>query len=199
MWVEKEGVGEMERSRSFVAGKDDDEFRNYSDSSRQQVVERHYRLMRTHQTVEHVKRMAEKYHKFDHAKMTIRQAFECLESYVDSSDPDTELPNLVHMLQTAERIRRAGYPDWFQIAGLIHDMGKIMFLWGNAQDGQQGTADGDQWSLGGDTFVVGCRIPDSIVFPEFNCLNEDAANVVYNSELGMYEEGCGIHNLQFGK
>lgn len=35
-------------------------------------------------------------------------------------------------------IRAAGHPDWFQLVGLIHDMGKIMFMWGNSADGQMG-------------------------------------------------------------
>jgi hypothetical protein len=45
---------------------------------------------------------------------------------------------MVHMLQTAEGIRKAGHPDWFQLVGLLHDMGKIMFLWGAEEDGQIG-------------------------------------------------------------
>ena len=60
--------------------------------------------------------------------MSVSQAFRLLEGYVDSSDPDVSLPNFVHMLQTAEGIRKAGHSDWFQVIGLIHDMGKIMFL-----------------------------------------------------------------------
>ena len=39
--------------------------------------------------------------------------------------------------------------------------------------GQVGTADGPQWSLGGDTWVVGCAIPDTVVFPQFTELNPD--------------------------
>jgi hypothetical protein len=31
------------------------------------------------------------------------------------------------------------------LVALLHDMGKIQFLWGGAEDGQQGTADGPQW------------------------------------------------------
>jgi hypothetical protein len=46
-------------------------------------------------------------------------------------------PNLVHMLQTAEAMRSAGHPDWFQLVGLLHDMGKIMFLWGDRETGQE--------------------------------------------------------------
>ena len=51
-------------------------------------------------------------------------------------------------MQTAEGIKNAGHPEWFQVVGLIHDMGKVMFLWGSGSDGQQGTADGPQWALG---------------------------------------------------
>lgn len=93
-------------------------FRNYTNSSLQARVEDHYRNMRLHQTVEFYRRMEEKYSFADghyRAKMTIREAFTALESYVDSSDPDLSLPNLVHMLQTAEGIRKAGHPDWFQV------------------------------------------------------------------------------------
>lgn len=104
---------------------------------------------------------------------------------------------MIHMLQTAEGIRRAGHPDWMQLVGLIHDMGKIMFLWGTPEDGQIGTAEGPQWALGGDTWVVGCRIPDCTVFPEFNALNPDMQNDRYNTELGIYQPQCGFENLQF--
>ena len=89
-----------------------------------------YKLMRTHQTLAFTQKMSHKY-SFENGprcKMSIREAFRVLESYVDSSDPDVSLPNLVHMLQTAEGVRRAGHPEWFQVVGLIHDMGKIMFL-----------------------------------------------------------------------
>ena len=110
--------------------KSKEEFRNYVDSDRQSVVEDHYRNMRTFQTVEFVNEMHRIY-SFKHggrAKMTIRDAFKLLKSYIDSSDPDMTLPNIIHMLQTAEGIRRDGHPEWMQLVGLIHDMGKIMFL-----------------------------------------------------------------------
>jgi inositol oxygenase len=174
-----------------------EEFRNYKDSDRQAVVDNHYRLMRTHQSVEFVDRMMEKY-SFDkpRATMSIREAFRILETYVDSSDPDVSLPNLVHMLQTAEGIRKAGFPDWMQLVGLIHDMGKIMFLWGTEADGQVGTGDGAQWALGGDTWVVGCKIPDTTVFPHYNELNADETDPRYNTEYGIYEPNCGFDNLK---
>lgn len=172
-------------------------FRNYADSDRQATVEKHYRFMRSHQTVAFVDRMYRKYHRFDHAKMTIAQAFQHLEGYVDASDPDADFPNLEHCLQTAEGIRAAGQPEWFQLVGLLHDVGKIMYLWGTEADGQVGTADGQQWALGGDTWVVGCSIPGTVVFPEFNALNPDQQNPRYNTRVGMYQQGCGLDNLRF--
>jgi hypothetical protein len=44
---------------------------------------------------------------------------------------------------------------------------------GTGADGQEGTLTGAQWALGGDTWVVGARIPDVAVLPEFNTLNPD--------------------------
>lgn len=65
-------------------------FRNYVDSDRQDIVTNHYRLMRSNQTVEFVDRMIAKY-SFEkpRQKMTILEAFKKLETYVDSSDPDS--------------------------------------------------------------------------------------------------------------
>ena len=80
---------------------------------------------------------AKQWHTFDKAELTIREAFNELRDYADSSDPDTSLPNVVHAFQTAESARAAGEPDWLVLTALIHDMGKIMFKWGRPEDGQQ--------------------------------------------------------------
>lgn len=182
--------------------KADEDFRIYSVTDSPKRVVEHYRDMRLFQTVDFYRKMEQKYD-FSNGNyrrlMTIEEAFAELENYVDSSDPDLELPNLLHLLQTAEGIRRAGHPDWLQLTGLLHDMGKIMFLWGTGEDGQDGySPDGKQWALGGDTFVVGCQIPtDAIIFPEFNLLNPDMHNEKYNTLYGMYEPNCGLDNLCF--
>ncbi|KAL7461065.1 hypothetical protein ACHAXS_001500 [Conticribra weissflogii] len=178
------------------------EFRTYDDATSPARVVEHYRDMRTFQTVEFYKRMEEKY-SFENGKfrkmMTIEEALDELENYVDASDPDLDLPNLLHLLQTAEGIRKAGHPDWLQLTGLLHDMGKIMFLWGTSDDGQDGySPNGKQWALGGDTFVLGCQIPnEAVVFPEFNKCNPDMGDERYNSKFGVYEPHCGIDNLMW--
>lgn len=178
--------------------KDTEEFRNYETSAAQARVENHYKNMRTYQTMAFLEKMEKKYYKFDKEELTIMEAFERLQDYVDASDPDSELANLIHMMQTAEAIRKAGHPDWMVLTGLLHDMGKIMFLWGTEEDGQVGTASGQQWALGGDTWVVGAPIPEKgIVFPQFSHLNPDMKDARYNSGLGMYKEKEGIMNLNF--
>ena len=95
--------------------------------------------------------------------MTIMDAVHMLDALVDESDPDTDLPNSVHAFQTAERIRVA-HPDkdWFHLIGLLHDLGKVMALWGEPQ-----------YCVVGDTFPLGCKFSENIVFPETFANNPD--------------------------
>ena len=69
---------------------------------------------------------------------------------------------------------------------MIHDFGKILHKWGNDEDG---TSIGTQFSLVGDTFIVGCAYPETLVYPEFN-------NLVKNEfdSLGVYSPKCGLDN-----
>ena len=50
--------------------------------------------------------------------MGVWEALEYLNTLVDDSDPDTDLSQIEHNLQTAEAIRRDGHPRWFILAGL---------------------------------------------------------------------------------
>jgi inositol oxygenase len=93
--------------------KADEEFRVYNQETTPQRVVDHYRDMRLHHTVAFYKHMEQKYDFSNGAfrkLMTMEEAFEELEEYVDASDPDMDLPNKLHLLQTAEGIRRAGHP-----------------------------------------------------------------------------------------
>ena len=174
-----------------MVSKNDDiiNFRNYQNV--EESIKQNYFLCRRNQTVKYVKRMHEKYLTFDR-KLTFDEIFNHLEKFVDVSDPDISLPNFYHGIQTAEGIRKDGLPEWLQLVGLIHDIGKIMFLKGCDEDG---TSIEKQWGIVGDTFIVGCEIPDSIVYPEFNKENPDMENPEYNTKLGIYSEGCGLDNV----
>ena len=166
-------------------------FRVYDNSDVKAAVREHYRKMRKNQTLDYVQRMQKKYLTFD-KPMDLWETMEHLNSLVDVSDPDLDLPNIQHLIQSAEAIRADDRPDWMQLTGLIHDLGKVMFLWGNNEDG---TSQAEQWGMVGDVFVVGCKLPDTCVYPEFNALNKDMSDRRYNTDLGIYKEGCGLDNV----
>jgi len=166
---------------------DKDKFRDYTgvDELGERVKKTYYE-MHSSQTVEFVLRQQEKWLKFNHMEATGMEALEILNELVDESDPDLDLPNIVHAFQTAERIREL-HPDkpWFHLVGLIHDMGKVMAFYGEPQ-----------WAVVGDTFVVGCKPGPSVVYGEASFKgNPDMLDPRYNTYYGQYEAGCGLDNL----
>lgn len=173
-----------------MIAKEKQEFRNYEQGEITAAVKEHYQKMRSRQTLDYVRGMKKKYLTYD-KPLEIWEAMEKLNALVDVSDPDLDLPNAQHLIQSAEAIRSDNRPDWMQLVGLIHDLGKVMYLWGSDEDG---TSQAEQWGLVGDVFVVGCEIPDTCVYPEFNRLNPDMQNPLLGSELGIYQERCGIDN-----
>lgn len=164
-------------------------FRNYSIVSN--AISENYRTARKYQTIKFVKEMHIKYSNLN-LKLGIWNILKQLNDLIDISDPDISHPNLYHAIQTAEMIRNDGHPEWLQLVGLIHDIGKIMYLKG---DDITGTSKKKQWAMVGDTFIVGCKIPDKIIFPEFNCFNLDYHNEKYNTTLGIYSSKCGLDNV----
>src|SRR5262245_55880135 len=164
-------------------GKHPGDFRNYEATERPTVKE-FYRLNHRHQTVDFVKQKKAQYLTLDRRRMSVWGALEYLNTLVDDSDPDLDLTQIDHALQTAESIRRAGQPRWFIVTGLIHDLGKILCLWGEPQ-----------WAVVGDTFPVGCAFSNMIVYPEFFADNADSHNPVYATELGIYTRHCGLANV----
>lgn len=164
--------------------KQPDAFRQYESEDTRSGVREFYRLNHTHQTVDFVRQKRAEYLSLQKRRMGIWEALEFLNALKDDSDPDTELPQIEHCLQTAEAIRRDGHPDWFILTGLIHDLGKILCLFGEPQ-----------WAVVGDTFPVGCRFSEKIVFHEFFDQNPDSENPGYATELGIYERQTGLDNV----
>jgi len=167
----------------IAASKSTDEYRNYEEPARDTVRE-FYRLNHTYQTYDFVQQKRADYLQFDKKKMPVWDAFQFLNQLVDDSDPDTDLDQFQHLLQTAEAIRRDGHPDWMVCVGLLHDMGKVLCLFGEPQ-----------WAVVGDTFPVGCSYSDKIVYPEFFKNNPDYSNERYNTKLGVYKPNCGLRNV----
>jgi inositol oxygenase len=165
--------------------KEEDEFRNYVDSERVETVKEFYRLNHTYQTYDFVCKKEAEFLLFNKKEMSIWEAVEFLNTLVDDSDPDTDLDHTQHLLQTSEAIRADGHPDWFVLTGFLHDLGKVLCLFGEPQ-----------WAVVGDTFPVGCAYSDKIVYPEFFKVNPDYTNNKFNSKFGIYSEHCGLDHVK---
>ncbi len=161
----------MNSLRTYLLGTTQHKF--YTDQHRIQtydyVIQKHNEL-RTRPTIQ----------------MTMKSALEKMDEFIDPSDPDTHSENSIHAYQTAERIRNK-YPDdkELQICGLIHDLGKVLFSFGEPSI-----------AVVGDTYVVGCEFPKSIVYYETMKENPDFNHPIYSDKNGVYTQGCGIENLK---
>lgn len=167
----------------YQAGKSQDQFRNYATEANPTVTE-FYRQNHAYQTLDFVLQKKAEFGGLRRGKKSIWEMAEYLNTLVDDSDPDTDLTQIEHLLQTSEAIRKDGHPRWFVLAGLVHDLGKVLCLYGEPQ-----------WAVVGDTFPVGCRYSDQIVFPEFFAANPDSRIPAYQTALGIYKPHCGLDNV----
>lgn len=180
----------LEDWEEFVEGryplpghKSREDYRNYSNPARDTVRD-FYRLNHRHQTYDFVLQKKRELLRLDRRQMTVLEALDFLDTLVDDSDPDTALSQREHLLQAAEAIRADGHEDWFVLAGLVHDLGKILCLFGEPQ-----------WAVVGDTFPVGCPFSDRVVYPEFFADNPDSLDPKLQSPCGVYPEGCGLRKV----
>jgi inositol oxygenase len=181
-------LAELDEWDEFIAtrykeGKSEAEFRNYAADANPGVTE-FYRLNHANQTLDFVLRKQADYCGLTRGKKSIWDMAEYLNTLVDESDPDTDLTQIEHLLQTAEAIRKDGHPRWFVLTGFVHDLGKVLCLYGEPQ-----------WAVVGDTFPVGCAWSDQIVFPEFFAANPDRHVPEYQTQYGIYEPNCGLDNV----
>ena len=184
---------ELDEWDDFVAiryrqGKSEEEFRNYKADANPTVTE-FYRQNHKHQTLDFVLKKKAEYCGLKRGQKSIWEMAEYLNTLVDDSDPDTDVTQTEHLLQTAEAIRKDGHPRWFILAGFLHDLGKVLCLYGEPQ-----------WAVVGDTFPAGCAYSDQVVFPEFFTANPDSNKPEYQTQYGIYEPNCGLHSvhLSFG-
>ena len=146
-----------------------------------------YNEMHKNQTLDYVMMMKDKYLKLNNKRMSIKKVLCMMDTFLDPSDPDLDSENSIHAYQTAEKIRKK-YPEnkELQIIGLIHDLGKVLFDFGEPN-----------WAIVGDTYVVGCKFPKSIIY--YDTLKDNPDFGKYD-KLGIYDYGCGLDklNITFG-
>jgi inositol oxygenase len=167
----------------YQQNKPQEEFRNYDPVANPGVAE-FYRQNHALQTFDFVQSKEREYLPLRKAKKTIWEAAEFLNTLVDESDPDTDLTQIDHLLQTSEAVRNDGHPGWFVLTGFIHDLGKALCLYGEPQ-----------WAVVGDTFPVGCAYSEKIVFFDYFSANPDSKNAAYQDLCGVYEPHCGLENV----
>ena len=157
--------------------------RNYDNVS--EKVRITYQLNHHEMNMKKVMELRKKWGQFDKGEYSIKEIIDKLDDLVDESDPDVNIPNSIHNFQTAEGLRKA-YPDkdWLHLVGLLHDLGKIMALWGEAQH-----------FVVGDTFPLGCSFSNKIVFPEYFKENMDSYHSLFSTKMGMYARNCGLKNV----
>lgn len=186
--IDNAPLKELDEWDDFVAtryrqDKKEEEFRNYTADANPGVTE-FYRLNHRYQTLDFVLGKKKQYCSLQRGKKSIWEMADYLNTLVDDSDPDTDLTQTEHLLQTAEAIRKDGHPRWFVAAGLVHDLGKVLCLYGEPQ-----------WAVVGDTFPVGCAYSDQIVFPEFLRDNPDFSVPDYQTKYGIYYPNCGLDKV----
>ena len=167
----------------YQEGKAEEQFRQY-DAAAVPGVARFYRNNHEQMTVDYVLRKEAEYFGLTRGKKSIWEAAEFLNALVDESDPDTDLSQTDHLLQTSEAMRRDGQPRWMILTGFLHDLGKCLCLWGEPQ-----------WGVVGDTYPVGCAWSEHIVFHEYFAGNPDRNVPEYQTKYGIYEPNCGLENV----
>src|SRR5271169_1725693 len=167
----------------YQEGKSEDEFRQYDEKATPGVAE-FYRLNHQYQTYDYVMAKEKQYFGLNKGQKSIWEAAEFLNTLVDDSDPDTDLTQIEHLLQTSEAMRADNQPRWFVLTGFVHDLGKVLCLYGEPQ-----------WGVVGDTFPVGCAWSDQIVYSEYFQNNPDRNVPEYQTKFGIYEPNCGLENV----
>lgn len=151
--------------------------RNYTQEK--QGVRDFYCSLYKNQTLENTVNLIDKYSQLNHGEMSIKTALDLLDTFVDPSDPDLDMPNSVHAYQTAEKIRKR-YPNdkQLQLTGLIHDLGKVLFNFNEPN-----------YFIVGDTFVLGSEIPNCV--PYYDTIE----NPGKYAEYGIYKPHSGLESL----
>uniref|UniRef100_A0A9I9D4A8 Inositol oxygenase n=1 Tax=Cucumis melo TaxID=3656 RepID=A0A9I9D4A8_CUCME len=133
-----------------------------------------------------VKNIRKEYGQLNRVEMSIWECCELLNDVVDESDPDLDEPQIQHLLQTAEAIRK-DYPneDWLHLTALIHGS-KIRLKEMNLAPFHKTSE--RYFSYQALVVFLNGRL---WYFVE----NPDYYNPAYNTKYGVYSPNCGLDNV----
>jgi len=200
----------------------DNTFRDYDNSKFQTRVENTYKKMLENQTSEYVIKMKNMYTNNLTKEYSIWELINMLDKIVDESDPDTDLPQIVHAYQTGESIKNRIKMD-FDIKSLfstdewnsLPDKYKYKYnvpfyeYYSNIKEWDWFPLIGfihdlgkvlllkefgelPQWSVVGDTFPVGIPLSDNFVFFNKNYHKNNKSLQNNNHKIT-----CGFDNINF--
>jgi inositol oxygenase len=153
----------------------------------------HYRQQWKAQTVDYVYAMRDRYLKFNHGSLTIRQALDAVQALpeypFDISGRSVSLRT--RCFRTAEIARHAGHPDWVQLLALMYCLGSVAHV----LETYKGNQNEYNWTISSRGWIVGCAPPLTTVFSEFRSLNQDTSDSRYSSLYGMYHQHVGLSNV----
>ena len=167
----------------------------------------HYRKGYKFQTYDYVSSMRSRFLNFTLAKASLHEAlgyimnfpaypFQARSSDDTLSDSQNDSSPSLRTLCfcMAEVARKDGLPDWFQFIALIHELGEAVKIFDPSRTGQMAEMVFD-WTKSSRSRVVGCKVPEKATFREFRHLNTDEDDLRYNSDIGVYQEHCGLENV----
>ena len=157
----------------------------FTNSTPQQLIHstRHFQT----QTMEYVNRQREKYLSFQLARLSLDEALSIAKSISFEKEP-----SLFHKcIQTAERFRDDGQPDWVQLVGLLYYLGGIIpSIEKETTDISEQNYD---WTMPSASWIIGCSFPHGHNDAEFLHLNPDYRDHEY-IHGNIYSTKCGLDN-----
>lgn len=163
-----------------------------------------------YQTVPNVNAWRCKYLSFNLCTMSLKDALDLASSIplVPFSADNTSSSRFISLrtfcYYAAEHFRKGGYPDWLCFVALVNELGRCVRVV-EKREGIKGveskTDDKDNfdWTAVCRSRIVGCstltRASLGGLHDEFSTLCPDEKDPLYSTELGMYEQGCGLSNV----
>ncbi|CAJ1969434.1 unnamed protein product [Cylindrotheca closterium] len=140
----------------------------------------HYLHLSSFQTREYILRKRERYFRFDIGRLTLKEALDLAGSIqadeFGEERCDRSLCSLLYA--TAEESRRAEFPDWFQLVGLIHGLATVLrFI--DADVAKETMEEGYDWTICSQSVLIGSNggDPARSLHPNLQCASgETPAN-----------------------
>ena len=152
-----------------------------------------------------------KYWSFNLCTMSLKHCLDLASSIpLDPFSEDVSSPRFISLrtfcYYTAEQFRCDGLPDYICLIALIHQLGRCVRLLEKrggigADESSKDEDDKDDydWTVACRSRIVGCSTPVGASLAglrdEFRTLCHDEEDPLFSTELGIYEQGCGLCNV----